>query len=118
MSLLARTRMLVAALLGAGYLLAAWLLAQAAADPPAATRSNSVAAVPLVGEPEPLRGMPPVPLGPRSLVTFFRELLAMDEAKRVLALSMYLPEQQARILAKVHEYESLQTRTNASCGCG
>lgn len=106
MSLLARTRMLVAAPLGAGYLLGAWLLAQAAADPPDATRSNSVAVVPLVGEPEPLRGMPPVPLGPRSLVTFFRELLAMDEAKRVLALSMYLPEQQARILAKVHEYES------------
>jgi hypothetical protein len=95
MSLSGRTTMLVAALLGASYLLGAWLLAQAAANPPDVTRSNSAAAVPPVSEPETLPEMPPVPLGPRSPVTFFRELLAMDEAERSLALSTYPPERQA-----------------------
>ena len=107
MSLPGRTRKLVVALLGASHLLSAWSLAQEAANSPAATRSNSAAAVPLVSEPETLPEMPPVPLGPRTLISFFRELLAMDEAERALALSTYSPEQQARILAKVHEYELL-----------
>lgn len=107
MSLSGRTTMLVAALLGASHLLPAWLLAQEAANPPAATRSNSAAVVPLVREPETLPEMPPVPLGPRTPITFFRELLAMEEAERSLTLSTYPPERQTQILAKVREYELL-----------
>jgi hypothetical protein len=51
--------------------------------------------------------MPPVPLGARSPITFFRELLVMNGVERALALSAYTPERQAQILAKVSEYESL-----------
>ena len=98
----------MAVMLGATSVLAALLLAQAAANPPTATSSNSAAAVSPLSEPDALPETPPVPLGERSPITFFRELLAMREAERVLALSIYMPEQQARILAKVHEYESLE----------
>jgi hypothetical protein len=107
MSLRRRKKMFVAALLGVTCLLSVLLLALAAANPPATPPSNSAAAVPPLSEPEALSEMPPVPLGERSPITFFRELLAMGGAERVLALSIYRPEQQARILAKVHEYESL-----------
>jgi len=107
MSLPWRTRMLVAALLGATHLLTALLQGQAATNLPAVPRSNSTATVPPVNEPETLPEMPPVPLGSRSSITFFRELLVMNEAERALALGTYTPEQQARILAKVREYESL-----------
>jgi hypothetical protein len=108
MSVPGRKRMIVVALLSASYLLPASLLAQAAANPPDATRSNSAAAVPLVSEPETLPEMPPIPLGARSPISFFRELLVMDEAGRALALGTYPPERQAQILAKVREYELLE----------
>jgi hypothetical protein len=107
MSMPGPKKLLVAALLGASLLLLALVLAQAAANPPATIRSNSAAAVPTLSEPEAIPEMPPVPLGERSPITFFRELLAMDETERVLALSIYTPEQQARILAKLQEYKSL-----------
>ena len=117
MSLPGRTTMLVAALLGASHLLPAWLLAQEATNPPAATRSNSAAVVPLVREPETLPEMPPVPLGPRTPITFFRELLAMDEAERSLTLSTYRRSGRPRFWPKCAN-TSRSTPTSASCVCG
>lgn len=99
--------MLVVALLASSHLLPVSLRAQAAANLPAVPRSNSAATLPPAREPETAPEVPPIPLGARSSITFFRELLAMDDAGRALALGTYTPEQQARILAKVHEYESL-----------
>jgi hypothetical protein len=107
MSLPWRTLGLAAALLGASYLLSASLLGQAATNPPAVTGSSSAAAVPPVSEPAASAELPPLPPGGRSPITFFRELLAMDQAERGLALSIYTPGRQAQILAKVSEYESL-----------
>jgi hypothetical protein len=107
MSLSGRKRMLVVAVLATSHLLPVSLRARAATNSPAVPRSNSAATVPLVSEPESAREVPPIPLGARSSITFFRELLAMDEAGRALALGTYTPEQQARILAKVREYEAL-----------
>ena len=107
MSLAGRKRTLVTALLVASHLLPVSLLAQAATNLTGATRSKVAATVSPVSEPEPPFVTPPVPLGARSSITFFRELLVMKEAERALALSMYTPDRQAQILAKVHEYESL-----------
>jgi hypothetical protein len=107
MSLPRRKRILVVALLASSHLLPVSLRAQAATNLAAAPRSNSAAMVPPMSEPETTPEVPPVPLGARSSITFFRELLVMNEAARALALGTYAPEQQARILAKVREYESL-----------
>jgi len=54
--------------------------------------------------PSALSPMPPV----RSPVEYFRELLAMNPAERRNSLTNRPLESQRRILAKVHEYESLQ----------
>jgi len=108
MSLHRRTWVLAAALLGASHLLPASLLAQAATNPSALTRSNSIAAVPPVSAPVTLPEMPPLLLPDRSPIAFFRELLAMDDDERDQALSKYTPERQAQILGKVREYEPLK----------
>ena len=54
--------------------------------------------------PSALSPMPPV----RSPVEYFRELLAMNPAERRNSLTNRPLESQRRILAKVHEYESLR----------
>ena len=108
MSWFGRKRMLVVALLVTSHLRPASLLVQAATNLPAGPRSNSAATVPPASDPETPLDMPPIPLGARSSISFFRELLVMNEAERALTLGTYTPEQQARILAKVREYESLE----------
>ena len=108
MSLPGRRGSSVAALLGASHLLAASLLAQAAANPPAATRSNSAAARPARERAGAATRAAAGAAGPRSPISFFRELLAMNAAERDQALTNRSPEQQAQILAKVREYESLK----------
>ena len=107
MKLTWHTMVVTAALLGAGGLLWGSRLARAATNPAGTSLSGSAVAVLPVSEPETIPKSPPVPLGARSPVTFFRELLTMDEAGRVLALTMYTPERQTQILAKVGEYEAL-----------
>jgi hypothetical protein len=64
--------MLVVALLVTSHLLLASLLTQAATNLPAVLRSNVTAAVPPVTQPATPPEMPPVPLGARSSITFFR----------------------------------------------
>ena len=107
MNLAGRIGVLATALIGASQLVPASLLAQGTTNPPAVSRSNSARTVPPVSELEMPIEMPPLPPGELSPITFFRELLAMNEAERTLVLSTYTPERQAQILAKVREYELL-----------
>jgi len=62
---------------------------------------------PVAGPPPMPEPPPPMPLS-RSPIVFFRELLAMSPAERRQALTNRPPESQQRILAKVHEYQSLK----------
>jgi hypothetical protein len=98
----------IAALLCATHLLSASLLAQAATNPPAPTPSNSTAPRLLLTTIPPPPGLTPPLLAARSPISFFRELLAMNPAERIQALTNRTPELRTQILAKVREYESLQ----------
>jgi hypothetical protein len=53
--------------------------------------------------------LPPPPTTPPSPVNFFRQLLAMSPAERNNSLSNRPPEVRARLLAKVREYQALDT---------
>ena len=98
----------LAVVLGAGHLVSASLLAQMASNLPALPVSNSTVPRVLPGKtPAPREPAPPLPLA-RSPISFFRELLAMNPAERVQALTNRTPELRAQILAKVREYESLK----------
>jgi len=98
----------VAALLGATHLLSASLLAQTATVPPVSNASNSAAPSQLLPKLPPPPGLTPPLLSARSPISFFRDLLAMNPAERIHALTNRTPELRAQILAKVREYESLQ----------
>ena len=108
MSLPGREILRVAVVLGASHLLSVSLLAQAATNHPALTLSNSTLPRPLVTKPPaPPPPGPPLPFA-RSPISFFRELLAMNPAERIQALTNRTPELRTQILAKVREYESLK----------
>jgi hypothetical protein len=108
MSLARRNMFRVALLLGASYLLAVSLLAQAATNPPASAPANSTPAHPRMSvPPRPPEFLPPIP-PLRSPIGFFRDLLVMNPAERKQALTNRPPESQKQILAKVLEYESLR----------
>ena len=97
----------MAALLGAGQLLAGALLAPAATHDSAPHPSNAASVlVPIPVPPEPDALVPPLPPA-KSPVGFFRELLAMNALERKQALANRSPENQKRILAKVREYASV-----------
>jgi predicted Fe-S protein YdhL (DUF1289 family) len=102
-----RTWALAAALLSTRLWLLDSLLAQGVTNPPAPSSSNSAVPAPPVSELAPPLDLPPVPLGERSPITFFRELLAMNEDERDQALIQFPPDRRAQILAKVGEYEAL-----------
>jgi hypothetical protein len=107
MSLTGRTRVLAAALLGAGLLLPTPLLAQTATNPPVAPRPNPAVVSPAASAPATPVEMPPLLLIGKSPIAFFRELLAMDGDEQNEALRKYTPERQAQIVAKLEEYQSL-----------
>jgi hypothetical protein len=96
-----RNGLWLAALLGAGQA----ALAAQATQPLSAVQSGSGgarAALP----PEPSDAVPELPM-PKSPVSFFRELLAMNAIERKQALTNRSPENQKLILAKVREYAAL-----------
>ena len=93
----------VAALIGAGHLLSASLLAQPGTNFQAGSGSNVTAAPPPLSQ----RTGPPLPLAVTP-ISFFRELLAMNAAERAQALTNRSPENRAQILAKVREYEAFE----------
>jgi hypothetical protein len=98
----------LAALLGAGCLLWASLPAQVATNLPPAPQASAAGTHPLLTRPPtPPEPAPSLPT-PRSPISFFRELLDMPAADREQALTNRSPEARRLILAKVHEYESLQ----------
>jgi hypothetical protein len=107
MSLTGRKTFRLAALLSAGCALSGALQAQAAADLPGLSRSNSTARLLITTPPAPPESPPPEPVA-RSPISYFRELLAMTAGERRQALTNRSPETQAQILAKVREYESLK----------
>jgi hypothetical protein len=80
---------------------------QAATNIPALDQSSTATAH--LSAPVRAAAAKPVPPAPRPQwpIAFFRELLAMSAAERRQALTNYSPAGQARILAKVSEYESL-----------
>ncbi len=107
MKLAGRIGILAAALVGVTLVPLAPRLGSGATDRPAAGNSNSARAVPAGSGPATPIILPPLPPSEISPITFFRGLLVMNEAERVLALSGYTPGRQAQILTKVHEYELL-----------
>jgi hypothetical protein len=52
--------------------------------------------------------VPPLPSPPKAPVEFFRELLAMNSAERIVALTNRTLEDRKGILAKVREYQALK----------
>ena len=97
----------VAAMFGVSLLQVAAPLAQGAANDTLSTPATSAPA-------RPPGVKPPAPPSPMSLlssvrspISFFRDLLAMDAARREQALTNRSPEARALILAKVREYELL-----------
>ena len=108
MSLLPINLFRVAAMFGASLLLVAAPLAQGATNDTLSTPATSAPVRPpgvmLPAPPAPVPLLPPA----RSPISFFRDLLAMDAARREQALTNRSPEARALILAKVREYELLK----------
>jgi len=96
-----------AALLSCGPLLFGPVLAQAATQDSALHSSNAApVGTRMLVPPLPSVSLPPVPT-PKSPVSFFRELLAMNALERKQALADRSLEGQKLILAKVREYTAL-----------
>jgi hypothetical protein len=95
-----RNQAWIATALGAGQLLAFSIFAQTPANPAAAVPSNAV-------QPG-VRAMPPLPPTMKPPVAFFRELMAASFGERIRLLNNRAPASRGAILAKVHEYESMQ----------
>ncbi|HWX19652.1 MAG TPA: DUF3106 domain-containing protein [Candidatus Binatia bacterium] len=90
----------IAAVLGAAQLLAFSIFAQTPANPAATVPANALQPA--------VRTMPPLPPTMKSPVEFFRELMAAGFGERIRLLSNRPPASRSAILAKVHEYESMQ----------
>ncbi len=106
MSLPSRTEFGRMALLCACCLAPAALTAQTGTKVLTSTPTNpTVTRAQALPSPAPPRPMPP--LGSKTGIAFFRELLAMNPFERNQALTNFSATTRAQILAKVKEYESL-----------